>query len=82
MLMFKNKKLKDENNKTIHDTEKPVEMMELLVKNSSEENDIIFDPFMGLGGVGLATLNNSRKFIGIELDEKYFKIDEERTYNN
>ena len=36
--MFKNKKLKDENNKTIHDTEKPVEMMELLVKNSSEEN--------------------------------------------
>ena len=80
VLMFKNKKLKDENNKTIHDTEKPVEMMELLVRNSSEENDIIFDPFMGLGGVGLAALRNGRKFIGIELDEKYFNIAQERIH--
>jgi site-specific DNA-methyltransferase (adenine-specific) len=74
VLMFKNKKLKDENNKTIHDTEKPVEMMEILVRNSSDIDDIILDPFKGLGGVGVAALYNSRKFIGIELDEKYFNI--------
>lgn len=72
------KKLKDENGKNLHDTEKPVELMEILVKNSSNENEIVLDPFMGIGSTGVACKNLGRNFIGIEIDEKYFKIAEER----
>lgn len=72
------KKLKDENGKNLHDTEKPVELMEILVKNSSNENEIVLDPFMGIGSTGVACKNLGRNFIGIEIDEKYFKIAKER----
>lgn len=64
-------------NKT-HPTEKPVELMEVLAGNSSQESDIILDPFMGSGSTGVACVNTNRKFIGIELDPEYFKIAEER----
>ncbi len=43
-----NKKLKDKNNKTIHDTEKPVELTDILIENSSIKGDTVFDPFMGI----------------------------------
>ena len=76
------KKLKDENGKNLHDTEKPVELMKILVENSSEEKDIILDPFMGIGSTGIACKNLGRDFIGIEIDEKYFKIAEERINNS
>ena len=72
------KKLKDENGKNLHDTEKPVELMKVLIENSSEEKDIVLDPFMGIGSTGVACKNLNRDFIGIEIDEKYFKIAEER----
>lgn len=78
VLMFKNKKLKDDNNNTIHDTEKPVEMMELLISNSTNENDIVLDPFLGIGSTVLAAINLNRRAIGIELDETYFNIAKER----
>lgn len=68
------KKLKDKNGKNLHDTEKPVELMEILVKNSSNENEIVLDPFMGIGSTGVACKNLERQFIGIEIDEKYFNI--------
>ena len=64
-------------NKT-HPTEKPVELMEVLVGNSSQENDIILDPFMGSGSTGVAAKNLNRRFIGIELDPDYFAIAKER----
>ena len=76
--IFKNKKLKGEDNKTIHDTEKPVGLCELLISNSSNEGDTVLDPFMGIGGAGVACKNLNRDFIGIELDETYFKIAQER----
>lgn len=72
------KKMKDENGKNLHDTEKPVELMEVLIENSSEEKNIVLDPFMGIGSTGIACKNLGRNFIGIEIDEKYFKIAEER----
>jgi site-specific DNA-methyltransferase (adenine-specific) len=78
VLNFPNKKLKNENKKTIHDTEKPVGLMEVLIQNSSEEGDMIFDPFMGIGSTGIAAINNKRKFLGIELDEYYFKVAKDR----
>lgn len=73
-----NKKTKDENGKNIHDTEKPVELMEILIKNSSNENDIVFEPFMGVGATVLACKRLNRKYLACEIDEKYFKIAEKR----
>lgn len=81
VLIIPNKKMKDENNKIIHDTEKPVELTDILVSNSSNEGDIVFDPFMGLGGCGISCLKSNRKFIGCELDERYFNIANDRIRN-
>lgn len=61
-----------------HPTEKPVELMEILIKNSSNEGDLVIDPFMGAGASGIACKNLNRNFIGIEIDEKYFNIAKER----
>ena len=52
--------------------------MKILIENSSDENDIILDPFMGIGSTGIASKELKRTFIGIELDEKYFDIAKER----
>ena len=50
-----------------------------MIENSSNENDIVLDPFMGVGGgVGVACKSSNRKFIGIEIDENYFKIADDR----
>ncbi len=57
-----------------HPTEKPTDLMELYVRNSSKENEIILDPFMGSGSTGVACINTNRKFIGIELSEEYYNI--------
>ena len=81
ILSIPNKKTKDENGKNLHDTEKPVNLMKILVENSSNENDLVLDPFMGIGSTGVACLNTNRRFIGIELDEKYFNIAKERLEN-
>lgn len=67
-------------NKT-HPTEKPVDLMKILIENSSNENDIVLDPFMGSGSTGIACLNTNRSFIGIELDKNYFDIAEKRIRN-
>lgn len=77
ILNIPNKKTKI-NGLNIHDTEKPVELMEILINNSSNENDLILDPFMGCGSTGLACKNLNRNFIGIELDENYFNISKQR----
>ncbi len=61
-----------------HPTEKPIKLMELYIKNSSNEGDYIFDPFMGSGSTMIAALKNNRNFIGCEIDEKYYNISKER----
>ena len=70
----------DCNKKNIyHETEKPVELIEKLIRIFSINKDhIILDFTMGSGTTGVAALNLHRKFIGIELDEKYFNIAKER----
>ena len=68
--------------KGLHPTQKPVALMEYLIKTYSDENDIILDNTMGSGTTGVACVNTNRKFIGIEQDEKYFKIAEERIWKN
>ena len=70
--------MKDDNGKNLHDTEKPVDLMKILVENSSNEEDVVLDAFMGIGATGIACENLNRNFIGIELDENYFNIAKER----
>ena len=65
----------------IHPTQKPVELMEYLIKTYTNEGEIVLDNSMGSGSTGVAALNTKRKFIGIELDEKYFEIAKERIKN-
>lgn len=60
--------------KGLHPTQKNVKLMEWLVNIHSNETQTILDPFIGSGTTGVACLNLNRKFIGIELDEKYFDI--------
>ena len=67
--------------KKTHPTEKPVELMKILIDNSSNINDLILDPFMGTASVGVACKELGRKFLGVEIDEKYFKIAKERLEN-
>ena len=64
----------------LHPTQKPVKLMEFLIKSYTDEGDTILDPFMGSGTTGVAAQNLNRNFIGIELDTSYFKIAEERIY--
>lgn len=78
ILNVPNKKTKSEDGKNLHDTEKPVELMKILVENSSQENEIVLDPFMGIGSTGMACKELRRHFLGIEIDEKYFNIAKER----
>lgn len=61
-----------------HPTQKPVALLEYLVKTYSNEGDAILDNTMGSGSTGVACVNTNRNFIGIELNEEYFKIAEKR----
>lgn len=78
ILSVPNKKTKDENGKNIHDTEKPVELMKILIENSTQKGDIVLDPFVGVGSTALACIESERNYIGIELDEGYFNIAKKR----
>lgn len=63
---------------TIHPTQKPIEIMEYLIKTYTQENETVLDFTMGSGTTGVACKNLNRNFIGIELDEGYFNIAKER----
>ncbi len=62
----------------IHPTQKPVALLEYLIKTYTNENDIVLDNCMGSGSTGVACVNTNRNFIGIEKDEKYFNIAKQR----
>ena len=64
-----------------HPTQKPVLLLEDLIKTFSNENDLVVDLTMGSGSTGVAAKNTNRDFIGIEQDEKYFNIATERINN-
>ena len=64
-----------------HPTEKNIEMLKVFIKNNSDEEQTVLDPFMGSGSTGVAAKNLNRKFIGIEMDEGYFKIAQDRIEN-
>jgi site-specific DNA-methyltransferase (adenine-specific) len=62
----------------IHPTQKPVPLLEYLIKTYTNEGEVVLDNCMGSGSCGVAAVNTSRDFIGIELDEGYFNIAKER----
>ncbi len=64
--------------KGLHPTQKPVEMMEYLIRTYSNEGDTILDCTMGSGTTGVACVNTGRNFVGMESDEKYFALAKER----
>lgn len=64
----------------VHPTQKPVALMEYLIKTYTNEDEVVLDFTMGSGSTGVACMNTNRKFIGIELDNDYFRIALERMH--
>ena len=65
-------------NGKVHPTQKPIELLEWLIKTYSNENDLVLDNTMGSGSTGVACINLNRDFIGIEMDKSYFEIAKSR----
>ena len=78
ILSFPNKKTKDRNGDNLHDTEKPIGLMQLLIMQSTKEDDLVLDPFMGIGTTAIAAIKAKRNYIGFELSPNYCKVAEER----
>ena len=74
LIAIPNKKTKRKDGTNYHDTEKPVALMELLVKQSTIGGDVVLDPFVGIGATAIACLKNGRRFVGFELDYNYYTI--------
>lgn len=64
--------------KSLHPTQKPVALLEYLIKTYTNEGDLVLDNCMGSGSTGVAAINTNRKFIGIELEQNYFDIAKNR----
>lgn len=62
----------------LHPTEKPVELNDIMLVNSSNEGDVVCDPFMGSGSVAISAIKHNRNFIGFELDPSFHKIANDR----
>ena len=78
LLTYNNRKGELNSTKRLHPTQKPVELLEWLIKTYSNEGEVVLDNCMGSGSTGVACVNTNRKFIGVELDENYFNITKER----
>ncbi len=61
-----------------HPAQKPVKLLEHIISVASNEGDVVFDPFMGVGSTGVAALKSKRRFIGIEIEKNYFDAAEKR----
>ena len=69
-------------NGKLHPTQKPVDLLEYLIKTYTNEGDLVLDNCMGSGSTGVACVNTNRNFIGIELNEEYFNIAKDRIENH
>lgn len=61
-----------------HPTQKPIKVLKHIIKIASNPGDLVFDPFMGVGSTGVASLEMNRNFLGIEIDKLYFNAAEKR----
>lgn len=57
-----------------HPTAKPVELMQILIENSTQQGELVLDPFIGSGATALACMRSKRHYIGCEIDPKYYKV--------
>jgi site-specific DNA-methyltransferase (adenine-specific) len=71
----------DIENSTIHETQKPVKLIEYLIRTYSNKGDLVLDNTMGSGTTGVGCINTKRRFIGIELNDKYYKLSKNRINN-
>ena len=71
---------KKTNGEKVHPTQKPVELIGKFILDSTNEGDTVLDTFAGSGTTGVACVNLNRRFIGMELDDNYFKIAQELFY--
>lgn len=71
----------DKQKVALHPTQKPIDLLQYLIKTYTNENELVLDNCMGSGSTGVACLNTNRKFIGIEKEEKYFNIAKNRIEN-
>ncbi len=78
ILEIPNKKTKGIDGKNLHDTEKPIELMKILIENSSNKGDLIYEPFMGIGSTVIACKELDRYYVSTEIDENYFNIAKDR----
>ena len=72
---------RDNPHERLHPTQKPVELLEYLIKTYTNENMVVLDPFFGSGSCAVACLNTNRNFIGMEIDEKYYELAKNRINN-
>lgn len=72
----------NQKNERFHPTQKPIKLMEYLIKTYTNENETVLDFTMGSGTTGIACKNLNRKFIGIEMDKNYFEIAKKRIENH
>ena len=63
-----------------HPTQKPVKLLEHIIKVASNPNDVVLDCFMGVGSTGVAALNLDRRFLGIEIDKPFFEAAQKRLH--
>lgn len=68
----------DSKDERYHPTQKPTELLQMLIEQYSKESDTILDCYMGSGSTAIACINTNRKFIGMELDKGYFDVAEKR----
>ena len=74
ILNVPNIKTKNDEGENLHNTEKPVELMKILIENSTKAGEIVFEPFAGVGSVPLACIESGRRCIACEIDEGYSNI--------
>lgn len=79
---FSDIKFSNPNNGNVHPTQKPVALMEYLIRTYTNEGETVLDNCMGGGSTGVACHNLNRKFIGIELDQDYFDVSKNRILGN
>ena len=71
-------RLRDENHKAIHPTQKPLFILKKLIEIASNPEEIVLDPFMGVGSTAVAAKETGRKYVGCEIDRKYYSLTKKR----
>ncbi len=74
-------RIKNDDGKNLHPTQKPIAILEKIIKLASNEGDVVLDCFHGVGSTAVAALNLNRKYIGIEIDKVYFDASKKRIEN-